>query len=627
MAHPTQALTLAASALLVMLAGCSQPAQNTNEADDEAATADSNQAYPVTLVPPAAESRTEIRPPAKPARQADRPPPVTYPAAVQPEVMAVRERRMPGISSQTGQLALDRAATSAALQADPGASMERQRMPNRYATPHPNRSQPANRENYAQFVDNPLRLVTENPVSTFSIDVDTGSYTNVRRMLMQGRYPPANAVRAEEFINYFDYSDFPQSRVDDAPFLLATEVGPSPWNSHTKLLRVGLRGAGPKDYANQNKNLVFLIDVSGSMRDPQKLPLLKSALKLLTRQLKAQDRISIAVYAGAAGAVLEPTSGSDSHLIFNAIEKLEAGGSTNGGAGIRLAYEMARTAFIDGGINRVIVATDGDFNVGTVDFDSLKALVAAQRESGIALTSLGFGSGNYNDHLMEQLADVGNGNYYYIDNLNEAQKVLVRDLPSTVHTIASDVKIQIEFNPARVAEYRLIGYENRSLKREDFNNDAVDAGEIGASHRVTALYEVTLKGSGGERVDPLRYANTQEAHNTTQEIAFVRLRYKARQAEASQLIEKVVTTADLINELSRTSQSYRFAAAVSAFAQGLRDSKYLNDWTFGQTRQLAGSAKGPDPFGYRGEFIQLVQLADALQPSHQPALGQAAQGH
>lgn len=613
MARQSQVTNLIATAALVVLAGCSQPSENTQTEQDPV------DAHPVTLLPEADKSTMRQELPAQPPAIESKPAKVVYP--VELEHAAVTAERS---SPQMDSIAMKSRAAADIAHADPGAAS---RQAGLYFQPVHRFAPPANRENYAEFVDNPLRLVTEHPVSTFSIDVDTGSYTNVRRLLMQGRYPPANAVRAEEFINYFDYGDFPEPAADGAPFRLATEMGPTPWNSNTRMLRIGLQGIAPDVATNRGKNLVFLIDVSGSMQDRHKLPLLKSALKLLARQLDQNDRISIAVYAGAAGAVLEPVAGNETHRILSAIDQLRPGGSTNGAAGIRLAYEMARTAYIDGGVNRVIIATDGDFNVGTVSFDALKALVAAQRESGIALTSLGFGSGNYNDHLMEQLADVGNGNYFYIDNLNEAQKVLVRDLASTVHTIASDVKIQIEFNPARVAEYRLIGYENRSLKREDFNNDQVDAGEIGAEHRVTALYEVALRGGGGERVDPLRYGSETPRSSNSQEIAYVRLRYKPTHADASQLIEKPITSADVIQSLAATSNSYRFAAAVSAFAQGLRGGDYLEGWTFNETARLAGNAKGQDPFGYRGEFIQLVNLADALRPAGQDGVAGTGGGH
>jgi Ca-activated chloride channel family protein len=342
-------------------------------------------------------------------------------------------------------------------------------------------SEPVDREEYAHLVDNGIKLAAENPVSTFSIDVDTGSYSNVRRMLTHGQIPRQDAVRTEEMVNYFSY-DYPVPEDKKTPFSIHTEMTATPWNPDTKLLHVGIKGYDVAKDQLPPSNLVFLVDVSGSMNSADKLGLLKSSLTLLSKQLSHEDRISIAVYAGAAGAVLPPTAGDQTATIQAALDALSAGGSTNGGAGIRLAYNLAEQGFIKNGINRVIIATDGDFNVGTVNFEALKDLVEEKRKTGISLTTLGFGSGNYNDHLMEQLADVGNGNYAYIDTLHEAQKVLVDEISSTLNTIAKDVKIQIEFNPDVVAEYRLIGYENRLLNREDFNNDKIDAGEIGAGH-------------------------------------------------------------------------------------------------------------------------------------------------
>jgi Ca-activated chloride channel homolog len=363
--------------------------------------------------------------------------------------------------------------------------------------------------------------------------------------------------------------------------------------------------------------LVFLVDVSGSMESPDKLELLKSALKLLSKQLTDKDKVSLVVYAGAAGLVLEPTSGGESGKINAALDRLTAGGSTHGSAGIQLAYSTAQQAFIKGGINRVLLATDGDFNVGTVNFEALKNLVEDKRQSGISLTTLGFGTGNYNDHLMEQLADAGNGNYAYIDTLNEAQKVLVDEMSSTLNTIAKDVKIQVEFNPATVAEYRLIGYENRLLKREDFSNDKVDAGDIGAGHTVTALYEIALVGSGGQRLESRRYGDNKTAPSGRHgnELAFLRLRYKAPDSSTSQLLEWPVQKRDIIEKVDNTSERFRFSAAVAAFAQQLRGGKYLEQFSYDNILSLARGARGEDPFGYRAEFIKLVNLAKSL--SHQ----------
>jgi Ca-activated chloride channel family protein len=480
--------------------------------------------------------------------------------------------------------------------------------------PLPYLSQPINRENYAPLTTNPINKVSEQPISTFSIDVDTGAYANVRRILNQGSLPPADAVRVEEMINYFDY-DYPTPSTLDPPFQVTTEIGPTPWNENTHLLQIGIKGYDTPKAQLPPANLVFLVDVSGSMASSDKLDLLKSALKLLIQQLTAQDRVSLVVYAGAAGLVLEPTPGNELNQIKAALERLTAGGSTNGGEGIQLAYAVAQQAFINNGINRVLLATDGDFNVGIVDFAALKDFVTAKRKTGISLTTLGFGKGNYNDALMEQLADAGNGNYAYIDTLNEAQKILVDEIASTLQIIAKDVKIQIEFNPQNVAEYRLIGYENRLLNREDFSNDKVDAGEIGAGHTVTALYEIALVGSSGERIEGLRY---QPAVTTIpisihgDELALLRLRYKAPAEDHSKLLESAISQSTIIKTLTATSERFRFAAAVAAFGQQLRGGTYLGQFTYDDILNLAQSARGRDPFGYRSELINLVKLAQAL---------------
>jgi len=472
-------------------------------------------------------------------------------------------------------------------------------------------SEPRNRENYARFSDNPLYRVAEDPFSTFSIDVDTGAYSNMRRMLNAGNRPVQDAIRTEELINYFSY-DYPQPKRKNTPFSITTEVGPTPWNADTQLLHIGIQGYDVPRAQLPAANLVFLVDVSGSMQSPDKLELLKSALRLLVRELQAEDQVSIVVYAGASGVVLEPTAGDRTATITAALDGLTAGGSTNGGAGIRLAYALAQQAFIKDGINRVILATDGDFNVGTVDFEMLKQLVEERRAQGIGLTTLGFGSGNYNDHLMEQLADAGNGNYAYIDTLSEARKALVDEMSSTLMTIAKDVKIQVEFNPATVAEYRLIGYENRALARADFSNDKIDAGEIGAGHSVTAIYEIALTGSAGQRLDGGRYQPEQRATASTSELALVKLRYKKPDAATSTLIERPVRKADIVKDLGQASGDYRFAAAVAGFGQILRGGKYTGDFSYPEVLVLARGARGDDPFGYRGEFLQLTNLASSL---------------
>ncbi|GJL82482.1 MAG: hypothetical protein DHS20C01_21160 [marine bacterium B5-7] len=480
------------------------------------------------------------------------------------------------------------------------------------------------RENYAHYDDGGVFKVVDEPVSTFSIDVDSGSYANVRRLLNEGRLPPMDAVRAEELINYFDYQ-YPLADEDgehsQQPFTVTTEVGPSPWNQQTRLLHIGIRGVDVAASETPPANLVFLVDVSGSMQSPDKIELLKSALKLLVAELNANDRISLVVYAGASGVVLEPVAGNMQAKIMNAIDSLAAGGSTNGGEGIRLAYRMARQAFIEGGINRILLATDGDFNVGTVNFDQLIDLVERERKSGVSLTTLGFGGGNYNDHLMEQLADAGNGNHAYIDTLNEARKVLVEQRQSTLNTIASDVKIQIEFNPDVVSEYRLIGYENRQLEREDFNNDSVDAGEIGAGHTVTALYEVSFVDDAGQRIDPLRYGRPASSRSgagndnvlaNKDELAFLKIRYKTPGENRSELISKAIPVDMVTEDIAATTDRYRFSAAVAGFAQLLRGGRYLEGYTFTDVLELARDARGDDRFGYRGEFVSMVALAGSL---------------
>ena len=477
------------------------------------------------------------------------------------------------------------------------------------------------REQYEKLPDNPIHSVAETPVSTFSVDVDTGSYANVRRLLNQGSLPPEGAVRLEEMVNYFPYSY--ALPTDGSPFGVTTEVAPSPWNPHTRLLRIGIKASDRAVADLAPANLVFLMDVSGSMDRREGLPLVKSTLKLLVDQLRDQDRVSLVVYAGESRVVLKPTSGRDKVTIRNAIDQLDAGGSTAGASGIELAYQMARESFIDKGINRILLATDGDFNVGISDFDRLKQMAVEQRKSGVSLTTLGFGVDNYNEHLMEQLADAGDGNYAYIDNLREARKVLVDQLGSTLAVVAKDVKLQVEFNPAQVSEYRLLGYENRALKREDFNNDKVDAGEIGAGHTVTALYEIVPKGEQGW-LEPLRYgqAPTQpQSSIKNDELAMLRVRYQAPQGGGSRLIERPILASQQHGKLVQASDDLRFAAAVAAFAQQLKDARYTGDFGLKDTVALARGAKGEDRFGLRGEFVQLVELAQSLQtaaPADQP---------
>ncbi len=466
--------------------------------------------------------------------------------------------------------------------------------------------QEQNTEEYAEISENGFKNPFANPLSTFSIDVDATSYSNVRRFLNQGQLPPKDAVRIEEMINYFTY-DYAQPK-GDAPFSIYTEVGASPWNEAHKLVHIGLQG---KTIATDNlppSNLVFLIDVSGSMDSPNKLPLLKSAFRLLIEQLRPQDKVAMVVYAGAAGEVLPSTSAKEKEKIMDAFDKLSAGGSTAGGAGIELAYKIAKQNFIKNGNNRVILATDGDFNVGASSNSAMEDLIETKRDEGVFLTVLGFGMGNYKDSKMEILADKGNGNYAYIDNILEAQKVLVNEFGGTLFTIAKDVKIQVEFNPAHVQAYRLVGYENRLLKDEDFNNDKKDAGELGSGHTVTALYEIIPVGvKSSFVVDDLKYQKTKitaYAQNSS-EMMTVKLRYKQPDGETSKLIVETIKNAAI--GIDRTSENFRWSAAVAAFGMHLRDSDFKGDLDLESIHKLAKSAKGTDEQGYRAEFIRLVE--------------------
>lgn len=468
-------------------------------------------------------------------------------------------------------------------------------------------------EDYSKIVDNAFLAVADQPLSTFAIDVDTASYANTRRFLNDGVLPPADAVRIEEMVNYFNY-DYPEPEGAD-PFSVHTEVGACPWADGHKLVHVGLQG---KNIANDDipaRNLVFLLDVSGSMNSPDKLPLLKNALKLMVGQLGQDDRVAIVVYAGASGVVLEPTAGSDHARIMNAFDRLRAGGGTNGAAGIRAAYDLARQSFVEGGINRVILATDGDFNVGTTSQADLERLVEKERESGVYLSVFGFGTGNLKDSTMEMLADKGNGNYGYVDTLAEARKLLVEQAAGTLMTIAKDVKIQVEFNPKEVASYRLIGYENRLMAAEDFNDDSKDAGELGAGHTVTALYEVVPVGAEvvDAKIDPLRYQSGMEALKAanTGELAQIKLRYKAPEGnDTSTLISTTVSDGDMT--LEQTSTNYRFAAAVAEFGMLLRNSEHRGRSTFDTARALASGAIGQDKHGHRREFVELIERARSL---------------
>ena len=469
-----------------------------------------------------------------------------------------------------------------------------------------------NTEDYATVNENIFHDAQKIPLSTFSIDVDAASYSNVRRFITSGQKPPQDAVRIEEMINYFDY-EYTQPK-NDHPFSINTEISVAPWNEKHKLVHIGLQG---REIAKENlpaSNLVFLIDVSGSMADENKLPLLKTSFKMLTKELREQDRIAIVVYAGAAGVVLPSTSGANQRAILDALDNLEAGGSTAGGAGIKLAYSIAKENFIEGGNNRVILATDGDFNVGESSNGGMERLIEEKRKEGVFLTALGFGMGNYKDSKMEILADKGNGNYFYIDTILEAQKALVKEFGGTLFTIAKDVKLQIEFNPARVQAYRLIGYENRLLNDEDFNDDKKDAGELGSGHSVTALYEVIPVGvkSNFSKVDDLKYQATkkQPATNLSNEILTVKFRYKKPDGNTSQLIEHPLVDESIA--LSQASDNFRWSAAVAGFGMLLRESEYVKDYRYEDVVQLAQQARGVDKEGYRAEFIRLVESVRLL---------------
>lgn len=472
--------------------------------------------------------------------------------------------------------------------------------------------EPQNQEDYNLIRDNPFYLTTTEPLSTFAIDVDSAAYSNVRRFLTDGTLPPPDAVRIEELINYFTY-DYPPPT--DQPFAINTEFSQAPWQPKHRLVRIGIKAKELDNQALPPNNLVFLLDVSGSMDDPNKLPLLKSAFQLLVNELRPEDRISIVVYAGSSGLVLPSTSGADKNTILAALDRLEAGGSTAGAEGIELAYREAAQHFIPHGNNRIILATDGDFNVGIPNDADLIRLIEQKREQDIFLTVLGFGTGNLKDAKMEQLANNGNGNYAYIDNLLEAKKVFVTEMGGTLLTLAKDVKIQVEFNPSQVQAYRLIGYENRLLAAQDFNDDTKDAGELGAGHTVTALYEIVPVGVDSPidlpQVDDLKYQTTQTTNtNFGNELMQLKLRYKPPTGDTSALITTAI--ANETTPLAQTSADFRFAAAVAEFGMLLRESPYRGESSYDQVLELAQNAQDQDTAGYRREFIQLVQKAQSL---------------
>ncbi|MDF9796770.1 Ca-activated chloride channel family protein [Catalinimonas alkaloidigena] len=469
-----------------------------------------------------------------------------------------------------------------------------------------------NTENYATIHENDFLEVKHNALSTFSIDVDAASYSNIRRFIDQGQMPPKDAVRIEEMVNYFTY-DYAQPK-GNTPFAIATELSACPWNEEHQLVHIGLQGKQIPTEDLPPSNLVFLIDVSGSMNAPSKLPLLKSAFRMLVKQMRPEDRVAIVVYAGAAGMVLPSTPASQKEKIMLALDQLQAGGSTAGGAGIKLAYTIAKENFQEDGNNRVILATDGDFNVGESSDAGMERLIEQKREDGVFLTVLGFGMGNYKDSKMEILADKGNGNYAYIDNIQEAKKVLVNEFGGTLFTIAKDVKLQLEFNPTKVKAYRLLGYENRALKNEDFNNDKKDAGELGSGHTVTAMYEIIPADSEEDvpSVEPLKYQEQKVKSNARQsdEMLILKLRYKSPDGSKSQLIEQPLL--DRTVRLEDTSDNFRFAAAVAGFGMLLRDSEYKGDLTYDAIARLAQGAKGGDKEGYRQEFIRMVESCNLM---------------
>ncbi|WEK04989.1 MAG: von Willebrand factor type A domain-containing protein [Candidatus Devosia phytovorans] len=557
-------------------------------ADDKAVDADTRAEVPVMAEPVAPE-------------------PVPLPTPIIPMAPITADAAAPNLGAAPSSSMLTRQAAPA------GAMMESEA----YSPPPPILAQPteASGDTFTSFDEQRLKAVADEPVSTFSIDVDTASYSYVRRQLEDGYLPEPDAVRIEEMINYFPY-DYPAAESATVPFQPTIGVYPTPWNPKTQLLQIGIKGYVPTIEEDKPANLVFLIDTSGSMDEADKLPLLKRAFALLLDQLSDNDTISIVTYAGSAGVALEPTTATEKAKVLAALDNLWAGGSTAGAEGIEAAYRLAEAHKVSGGTNRVILATDGDFNVGIDDPEKLEDFIKTKRDSGISLSVLGFGRGNLDDATMQALAQNGNGNASYISSFREAQKVLVEEIGGTLDMIAKDVKIQVEFNPAEVSEYRLIGYETRALNREDFNNDKVDAGDIGAGHTVTAIYEITPVGSGAELVDPLRYGQTTETPVASggDEIAFLKMRYKLPESDVSQLIE-VPVRADVVHgDIADVSDDMRFAAAVAAFGQKLKDSNFGGDMSWTEIADLARAGKGSDDSGYRGEFIQLIKTASLLKP-------------
>ena len=542
------------------------------------------------------------------AQSRDTAPVMAYSAPVQNAAPAIAARSAPGVAGTAG---------AGPVGPTVGMGPEMLSMMPAPGMPYPPsdiQPVPVSRDQFDAAPGNALKQVAQEPVSTFSIDVDTASYSFVRRMLQQRMLPQPAMVRVEEMINYFDYS-YAGPESAGQPFKPSVTVLPSPWNPQARLVHIGIKGYTPTE--RPRANLVFLIDVSGSMNQPDKLPLVKSSLKMLLDQLRPEDTIGIVTYAGHAGVALPPTPVSQKQAIISVIDQLGAGGGTAGGEGIRSAYELARQNLKESGINRVILATDGDFNVGITDPAELTRYVTEQRAQGVALSVLGFGQGNYNDALMQKLAQNGNGNAAYIDSLNEARKVLVQQANATLSIIAKDVKIQMEWNPATVASYRLIGYESRMLAREDFNNDAVDAGEVGAGHSVTAIYEILPVGAPGA-ADPLRYAAepakpVAAPSQFAGEYGFLKLRYKRPGSEQSELLSTAIDKKLEQSSLSAVNDDVRFAVAVAAFGQRLKQQPELMGYSLSSIAGLAEGARASDPYGYRSEFVQLVRLAESLE--------------
>ncbi|MBX5102906.1 DUF3520 domain-containing protein [Rhizobium lentis] len=583
---------------------------------------------PVTVAPPVPQTRPEISEP------------VEKPAADSAQVLQDNEQRAPARSAESLLSDFSSDEISALLNksdgSDRGAKRAAPTAPGMVAQGQllvepmavaPSPVPPADghaqiqldpdRERFANAAANPVKSVATDPVSTFSADVDSASYSFVRRSLTGGAMPDPQSVRVEEMINYFPY-DWPGPDNAEQPFKATVTVMPTPWNHDTELMHVAIKGYDIAPATAPRANLVFLIDVSGSMDEPDKLPLLKSAFRLLVNRLKPDDTVSIVTYAGNAGTVLEPTRVAERSKILSAIDRLEPGGSTGGAEGIQAAYDLANRAFVKDGVNRVMLATDGDFNVGPSSDEDLKRIIEEKRKDGIFLTVLGFGRGNLNDSLMQTLAQNGNGSAAYIDTLAEAQKTLVEEAGSTLFPIAKDVKFQVEFNPERIAEYRLIGYETRALKREDFNNDRVDAGDIGSGHSVTAIYEITPKGSPAVMNDDLRYGAAGRAPTTTSgnshqgEIAFVKMRYKRPGEDKSALITTPVGDGNAVASVDAAPQDVRFSVAVAAFGQKLSRVPALDTYSYQAVADLATASRGADPFGYRSDFLGLIRLADGL---------------